>query len=55
MNRRGWERGVRSELEAMPCVIHPVLSCSQRLSATMQVCVYVCYNIPNMKFTILII
>ena len=43
------------ELEATPCVICPVLSCSQRFSATMQVCVYVGYNIPNVKFTILTI
>ena len=29
------------ELEATPCVICPVLSCSQRFSATMQVCISV--------------
>ena len=52
MNRRGLESGVRAALETMPCVICAVLSSSQRFSATMQVCVYVCYNIPNMKFTV---
>ena len=43
------------ELEATPCVICPVLSCSQRFSATTQVCISVTIYIYNTKFTILTI